>query len=330
MTVTTNFFAKPRLRDGVRVQLEADVCVLAVGDKEIEVDLVEGARDESARLVTLLGEGGRTLDAIAAEVPALRDQLGDVCRELDRHGLLTESDLAPAEAKSGAQFFRELARYVDAVKRAHPQGPFQAAIRDGSITRDQLVGYALEYYHVVRTCPGLLGPSLMHLDSRETSDRLQDFLASELRHDRMLERSLASVGVTRAQLDAMIPLPMTFSVLSSLGTYARLHPPSFKASLFLFEEPDAEFNALFRARCEERGLPAAFYGPILDHAAVNEDGDHDSISKVLYDDVPCVDAEEARVIKRHVGVLVECFAKMERQVFDYYGAPGNPIPRVFE
>ena len=67
-------------------------------------------------------------------------------------------------------------------------------------------------------------------------EAIMRFFVSELRHDEMLARSLAAVNITREALDTCVPLPMTFALCASLGVYARQHPLSFKASLFLFEQ----------------------------------------------------------------------------------------------
>jgi hypothetical protein len=329
MTVTTNFFDQPRLREDVRVTFGDGTCVLRLREQEYEITLDPASSEESRHLVDLLSQGGRSLSQLGRECPSIEDEIPLVLRDLDRFGLVTETEDGLVQAMPGAQFYRELRRFVERVKRRVNSRRYYQGLVLGSITREQLIGYALEYFHIVDMCPGLLAPSLSHHESRPIRKLLQGFFVSELDHDVLLERSLASVGIARAELEEMVPLPMTFSVCSSLGVYARTHPNSFKASLFLFEEPDGEFNEAFKARCEAVGLTESFYGPIFEHADINEDGEHDVLSKTLFAETPCISAEEQHTVKRHAAILVECLVLMEGQIIDYYGKPGARIPRCF-
>jgi TENA/THI-4/PQQC family len=330
MTVTTNFFEQPRLRDNVTLQVRDAGCVLRYREQEYEIEFAPETQVDSVRLLELLKAGGRSIDELARSLPSIAGEVGEVCRDLDRFSLLTETRAEPVEAKRGSQFYRELGRFIERVKRRYNTQPYYRGLVDGTLGREQLIGYALEYYHIVRMCPGLLAPALSHHETRKTRGILQRFFVSELDHDELIERALAAVGVGRPALDRLVPLPMTFSVCSSLGVYARQHPMTFKAALFLFEEPDGDFNAAFKKRCDEVGLPEAFYGPIFEHASINEEGGHDHISEILFADVPCISDEEQIVVKRHIGILVESLVIMERQIIDYYGKPGSAGPRCFD
>ncbi len=331
MTVTTNFFQQPRLREAVTMRTSTDgIVVLQYRDEEYELELAPETRTDSVRLLDMLQRGGNSLEELSTRLPALSREVGRICRDLDRLGLLTETSTQPRKAKRGAQFYRELQRFMERAKRKYSARSFYQGLVDGSLGREQLIGYVLEYYHIVRMCPGLLAPALSHHDTRKTLSTLQDFFVSELHHDRLIERSLAAVGIGRKELDRLVPLPMTFTLCSSLGVYARQHPLSFKAALFLFEETSEEFHEAFKKRCVEVGLPEAFHKPILDHAFINKDGDHEEISEVLFAEVPSVSDEEQRIVMLHMGILVESLVIMDGQIVDYYGRPESRIPRVFD
>ena len=330
MPVTTNFFERPRLRERVAMHVNDGGCVLRYREQEYELELAPETRADSMRLLELLQRGDRSFDELTREVPALASEVGVICRDLDRFGLITDGSYKPVDVKRGAQFYRELTRFIERVKRKDSARPYHEGLVAGTIGRAQLIGYALEYYHIVRMCPGLLAPSLSHHENRKTQAILQEFFVSELNHDALIERSLSAVGIGRAELDRLVPLPMTFSVCCSLGVYARQHPLSFKAALFLFEEPDGAFNEAFKKRCDDIGLPPEFYGPIFEHANINDEGEHASISEVLFAEVPCISEEEQIVVKRHTGILVESLILMERQIVDYYGKTGSIIPRCFD
>lgn len=331
MTVTTNFFHQPRLREAVTLQTRPDgIVVLQLRDEEYELELAPETRTDSVRLLNMLQRGGSSLEELSNRLPVLSNEVGRICRDLDRLGLLTETSSQPRAAKRGAQFYRELQRFMERAKRKYSARAFYQGLLQGSLGREQLIGYVLEYYHIVRMCPGLLAPALSHHDTGKTLRTLQDFFVSELHHDRMIERSLAAVGIGRKELDRLVPLPMTFTLCSSLGVYARQHPLSFKTALFLFEETSEEFHEAFKKRCVEVGLPEAFYKPILDHASINTEGEHEEISEILFAEVPSVSEEEQRIVMLHMGILVESLVLMDAQIVNYYGRPGSRIPRVFD
>ena len=127
----------------------------------------------------------------------------------------------------------------------------------------------------------------------------------------------------------MQPLPMTFGVCSALGVFARRHPLSFKAALMLFEEDDKAFHQLFEQCCKALDLPSGFYRPILLHAHINEDGEHDQITQLLLDELPFVSPEEQRKVKQNMAVLMTSIILRTHEILEYYGNPQNPMPRCF-
>jgi hypothetical protein len=183
MTVTTNFFQQPRLRESVTMQMNGDACILCYREQEYEIELAAGTRTEAKRLLEMLHRGGYSIEELSQKLPSLSEEVDRFCRDLDRFGLLTETLSKPVEAKRGSQFYRELQRFIERVKRKYNTKPYYQGLVSGTLSREQLIGYALEYYHVVRMCPGLLAPSLAHHESQKTFHILQDFFVSELNHD---------------------------------------------------------------------------------------------------------------------------------------------------
>jgi hypothetical protein len=236
-----------------------------------------------------------------------------------------EASSSSGTLKSGRQFYRELRRFIE--RASNVPRPFFAALSHGTVSREQLIGYTLEYYHVVRMCPSLLGPAFAHAESKRSRDILQRFFVGELNHDRYLEASLQSVGINRRQLDRLVPLPMTFAMCTSLVTLARYHPVSLKSVLCIFEEPGPTFNDLLKSSAERVKLPSAFYEPLLRHAQLNDEGDHGSITQTLLAEI-FVTQEEEIVAKRHAALMIRFYAELEAQVVQYYGDARNPIPRI--
>lgn len=325
MDVTSSELTRPRFRPMVAVAMAGTQVDISAGGFACSFEFDEAERDAVATLMAGLEAGGRTAQDLAAAVPEIADKVPSLLQDFDRLRLLTESDggAGGGACVSGQQLYREVRRVADRVVRRTSTSAFHRALVDGTATREQLVGYALEYHWIVSAAPGLIAPALATARSREEQALVQGFLASELGHDRLLARALAAVDVTPAQLDVRQPLPTTFALCASLGVYARQHPLSFKACLFLFERPQERFLEAFEARSSELGLPEAFTSPLRQHSDVNVDHDHEDISRDLLAVEAVVDAEAAVVTKRHVALLAETMILHEHEILDHYGSHGT-------
>lgn len=332
-TFRSDLLERPRFRAGVDISADDDKLTLAYRGQAFDVGLSDGVGADTKLLFEALRRGDSTVPQLAAASPSLGSQVADIVRDLDKMGLLTETrferTVPAAQELTGRQFYPRLVGLADRAKRREATSRFYTALKDLTITRKQLIGYVLEYYHIVHMCPTILAPALAFTESKTSRDILQRFYVSEWRHDRMVIESLAAVGISEAQLDATIALPTTYALCAGLAAYARQHPLSLKASLFLFEATDDSFNEAFVGASEALGLPSGFWKPIIAHAQLNDDGRHDDISAELYADVPFVSPEDQTVVQKHLVVLVETLARQERDIMAYYGDPDSLSPRCY-
>lgn len=321
--------AKPRFRPSVQAKVGPSGAEIAIGETRCSFSFAAPHAAGVARLIADLEDGGRDIADLSARAPEIADRLPDLLVEFDRLRLLIESEPAPTEARTGAQLYREVRRIADRTARRTARSSFLAALTEGRAGREQLIGYALEYFWIVKAAPGLIGPILASAHRAEESRMLQSFLKSELGHDAFLGKALAAAGVTRDEMERHQPLPSTFALGASLGVYARQHPLSFKASLFLFERGQPAFLDAFDARCRALGLPDGFHRPLRAHAELNDDYDHEDISRDLLALEEVVDAEACTVVKRHVALFVETMVWQEEEILAFYGADRPSIPRIF-
>jgi hypothetical protein len=318
---------RPRLKDGLVVEYTAVGVEMREGQQGIAIAVPPEDQPETQQLLRCLQAGGFSRQDLAEACPTLEGQIVPLLDAFEAKGWLMT---APGDRPlSGRQFSRELSRFLARLKQQFPPSRMAEQMMAGSITRSQLVGYVLESYHVTHLCPRLLAPALCQFESAPTQALLQDFFTSELKHDQLVENSLKSVGITSAQIHTMQPLPMTFAVCSTLGVLARRHPLSFKSALVLFEEDDKAFHQLFKQCCENLGLPAAFYKPILLHAHINEDGEHEQITEMLLDEVAYISIEEQQLVKQNLTTLLTSMVLRTHEIMDYYGDPSNRVPRCF-
>lgn len=321
-------FLQPALRSGVKVSLDESSVLLELGSKSCSFEFQTAEKRDISHLLRNLETGGFGLNDLARLSPTISDGIGELIRDLDRHRFLRES--APNQrAMTGQQLYRELQRISDRVVEKNAKSRFKNGLDDGTVGSQQIIGYALEYFWIVRSAPCIIGPSLASAHGRDERRILQQFLASELGHDTFLAGALSAIGFSRDNLEDHQPLPATFSVGASLGVYALQHPLSFKACLFLLERTQPEFVDSFEKRCIELGFPEAFYGPFRKHSEINDEYDHEDISGDLLRLESAIDLENASVVKRHVALMVETIIQQEDQILDYYGSSSAVLPRIF-
>lgn len=321
---------KPKFRSAVHATIGNGEAQIEIGGRSCSFEF---AKDEArcvSRLIADLLAGGWTPNDLAQRSQDIAGKIPRLLEDFDAMRLLIESDPERLDnARSGAQLYREVRRIADRTVGRVAKSAFHRALIEGRATRWQLIGYALEYYWIVQSAPGLIGPTLGWAHSAAERALLQDFLKSELGHDRFLATALNSVGVTGTELELHQPLPATFSLGAALGVYGRQHPLSFKASLFLFERGQPAFIDAFDDRCRALGMPDLFHAPLRAHANLNDEYDHEDISRHLMELEGAIDPEACVVVKRHVSIMVETLIRQEDQILAWYGSDLPRIPRIF-
>lgn len=292
------------------------------GERFVELEFETDRRDAFYEFINVLGDPQRPADQLRAAFPGSPEEWHDLLAVLDEQGMLAEGDERPSSGMSGIGAYAVLRRVADRV-RAEVRSPLYEALREGTVNREQLIGYAVEYWHVTHLCPRAIAPVLARDDlSVGTWRKLMDFYQMERNHDRMLEKSLKAVGVTREQLLRTQPLPATMAMMSALGVYAYHFPLALIATLFPMEEPEPEFLELFVSRSTELGLPKEFLKPIIDHSDVNDDEGHDAVTLDILADFAYLSDEEVRECGKAVADIVEQRARLDGEMLDWYERGG--------
>ena len=331
MLLTKVSFDRPLFKDNVFFRYKDTEVEIFNRTQGCAIALEPQYKTEIVQLLRLLQVGGKTLPELEQVCPNIKGNIPELLSNLEQRDLLIETQSkVTSQMMSGDRFYHDLCQFVDRHKQKFPPSPFTQRMIDGTITKHQLIGFALESYHVTHMCPRLLAPSIAKYESPATQQILQDFFVSELHHDRLIENSLKSIGIELEQIQRMQPLPMTFALCSSLGVFAQQHPLSYKAALMLFEQDDPTFHELFKQQCDVLGLPPEFYKPILLHASINEDGEHGDIAKLLFAEISYISPEEQLLVKRNMAIVLESMVKRTHEILDYYGNTDNPIPRCFD
>jgi hypothetical protein len=314
MTQVEHYYQRAAFRPGVEYLAGDRRVVFSYRDiVTFDIDCNEAASEQIIRLCEGLRDG---ID-LTAGLPlfgAFEPHAHDILMAMDTYGLLTElAPPDPGRTISGAAFWTEVASFVERAKvRARPV--LFEALRSGRAGRTNLIRYATEYHHIVRAGPAIIAGALAHTADRVTRSILEDFLLSELGHDRLIATSLASVGITETDLDRTLPLPETFAIISTLQVLADQEPLTFKAVVFLMEDASPEFHEAFVTACEINALGRDFWKPITDHAGINDAGQHGSISQRLLARIDAISQEERTVVLKQAMTMVEHLVALEHAI----------------
>ncbi|WP_433260363.1 hypothetical protein ACQPZF_23935 [Actinosynnema sp. CS-041913] len=319
-------FRRPALREGVtRTRTPDNGAEFSYldGRRFVEFEFDADRADRFHEFLDVLAGGRLGAPDLAAVFPGTPEEYAGMLEALDEQGMIVEAEQTAEAGMSGLTAYAFLRRHAEEV-RATVHSPLIEAMTAGTVTREQLIGYAVEYWHVTHLCPRALAPALARDDlGIEVWTKLMDFYQSERDHDRMLEKSLAAVGITRDKLLRAQPMPATAAVMASLGVYAYNFPVALLATLFPMEEPELDFLDLFRARCADVGLPEGFVQPIVAHSDVNEDEAHDAVSLDLLAEFPYLSTETVRECAKAVADVIEQRARIDAQIVSWYGNGGG-------
>lgn len=331
MDLSTKLFEIPRFRDGVQVESSATAITLHYRDQGCDIECDENSARDLQALMGYLHAGETSIGAMHEMLPQLGGQIDDIVQELDRLGLLEEAERPQVHGQLTGEtfYFTRLLPTLRSVQARLGDSPLHQRMKAETVTRNQLIGFALEYFHLVSMAPGLIAPSISHANDPVVRQELIKLFVEEHNHDKMMFRSLAAIGITEESLRNRMPLAATYSAYVSLGVYARQHALSFYCALFLFETPSHSFNDTFAKACKRLELPAGFYEPILRHSNLNEEGNHDAITLALLKQVPVISAQEQNAILIHMTALVEMLFKQDEQIVEYYGKPDCDLSRTF-
>ncbi|WP_241610156.1 iron-containing redox enzyme family protein [Rosenbergiella epipactidis] len=316
------FFINPKFRKEIEIAQDNNTIHLIYREQGCQITVEDGELDEVKRLIECLNNQNAIFEKTTAEFANIDAEA--IILSLDKLGLLEEglgSLPTSTGALSGEDFYySRLLPTATKWQSSFGTSPLFERLVKGEITRNEIIGFAIEYYHLVKMSSAIVSSSLSHNVSPTVRKELTKLFIEEYNHDEMMAECLSAVGIPESELLKRNPLPSTFSANASLAVYARQHPLSFYSSLFLFETPSHEFNSALLHACQEKGLPEKFYKPILKHSDINEDGDHDLITLNLLREVPAISQEEQHIILVNVCNIIELLHLEDRQIVAQYSA----------
>lgn len=188
-------------------------------------------------------------------------------------------------------------------------------------------GMCIENYHLLFRESYFDAPILSYPFSREARRLINEFYTEELGHDRLLLKSLVSIGLNEEDLFESVPLPSTMNLCNSLSYWARHDALFFFTTLGPLEGREIEIDS-FVSAAKEKGLPPDFIGPIEAHAKINMNASHGLLTRDIFEAIPVVSNEDANRILAHTELFVTIYDRFYESIWEHYSHGGDLIRKV--
>ncbi len=267
---------------------------------------------------------GRPLSDGAA-FPSKKRKYARLLRALDSAGMIVERSAKP---QSGASVLSRIEQKMLRQIEGASNSPFGDALAQTTLTRQQLIGNAFEYYFITLGAYDALAPCLPRLKG-EVQKALASFVLEEYRHDRITFRAIAACGFTEDDIANVVPLGFTSAIVAEMFYLAHTDPLALLACLFVVEGRP-ETGAQYIEALGRHSIPPAYVESHLEHDRINTNGAHASISRKCFKSIEFISAEDERRITAKVLMLHDMGVERNRELMRYYGDPDNPCPRTID
>jgi hypothetical protein len=302
-----------------------------------DVDPVDGvSRDQLLRVLRHM-DGQTKISDLSHLVDVDVGRLKAIIEPAVTMGLV--DDLSRPEARSGLAALSAVEDLMNGlVDELIFQGPFWRAVteRPESLHHNVFYGFGLENWFFLYNETLFDGPVVSHPASAALRAMLQEFNHEEHRHDDIVVRAFAPLGITKKDLLRARPLSTTTALINLLSWWSRTDPLFFMATIGILEgrldvEGDGENGPIydsFLEACDRVGVRSDFVQPLRAHAKVNAGHDHGAVSRELFAEVVGVDREAEQRWRGKTCLFVETYAAFFNGVLDYYSQPDRPLLRM--
>lgn len=321
------YFKKPKIREIAKiVDTEEAILVKCHGD---EFELQGDKTVISSFLNSLNGEN--TIDEIINDNKSSNFPENDIIEQLDlldEFFLLEEGNIEEKSTHNGLKFITKIEDFYYKWQSEHGETTVATRILDGKASLNLITGWTFEYYYVTNRAHDCISPSISRAHG-VFQDMLIDFFHEEYRHDKMIQKSLSTLGYKKEDLDNVLPLPYTAALANLLCKWAHTDLLSFYAALFIFEGTADEGNGYIDA-LTQYDLPKGYIKPQMTHNTINVEGDHGNVSRDFYSKIEHISLTEQQRVIKNMRILHETQLKAFEELITVYDTEGELKLRYFD
>jgi Iron-containing redox enzyme len=307
---------QPRL--ACRVTAKGQEICLARDGLEFAIEPDGSSAEELEIFLTRL-DGTRTVHDIQLELDTGQwKRFGTLLEDLDRLRLL--DDAGTVKMRTGSQALLELEDLLNAlIEKTINRNIFWNSVlgEPGNCPKSVFYGLASENYHLLFRESLFDSPVLPFVPSTKIRQLMNEFYCSEHGHDDLIVQALFALGISRADLQDMMPLVETLALCNALSYWAANDPLFFFATLGMLEGKDAETD-LFIEACEKNQLPPRFIRPMRQHSDINRKGEHGNLTRLIFAEIPFMDNETLARMRRQMYLFVEMYDDFYSAIWNFY------------
>ncbi|MBY4602884.1 MULTISPECIES: iron-containing redox enzyme family protein [Bacillus] len=320
------YFEKPKLRKKVRIEEKDEYLQISYHGFSLEIFPNEKVSLNVIKDLLNLLDGKHSLEQICEKVSLFsKEEIINYINELDEHWLLTEGTENKIEGKSGLDFIFYLEDLYAEWQNNIKETELTQLILNKGASKNLIVGFAVEYYHVTRRCHECISPAVAKSQGR-IREKVLDFFMEEYRHDKLLMKSLLSFDFDRKEIENSVPLPYTQAIMNMLSKWAHTDLLSFMAGIFLFEGTDYD-GMEYKEALSSYNLPKDFVKYQNTHGDINIKGEHGQVTRDFYRELDYISPEDQIRVVNNIRMLNELHIRMHQNTIDYYNQINTVVPR---
>lgn len=325
----TLYFEQPKLRNNVKIYDRGDYLHLTYHGNTVDIEPTKKVSLENIKYLLSLLNGQHTLEQLTSKIDFFtKDELVSFINDLDEFWFLTEGKKQEIVGKSGLEFILELEDKYAYLMNEGKETKLTQLILDNKASKNLIVGFTFEYYHVTRRCHECVSPAIAKAQGN-IREQVLEFFLEEYRHDRLLLKSLLSLGYKQEEIENSIPLPYTQAIMNMLSKWAHTDLLSFMAGIFIYEGTDTD-NIQYSEALSRYDFPEDFVKYQNTHGTINIEGEHGQVSREFFMNIPYISPEDQIRVINNIRMLNELHLRMHENTIDYYDRPDAVIPRSLD
>lgn len=301
----------------------------AAGDQfEIEAGAI--TVDETAGLLDGLAED-RDVEEIVGLLPSRsREHVRTLMSRLVAHGIVRP--VVPWTGKTGLEALLEIEDLsnrllYETLYRNEFWVNCSKATGPGDIPDSVIYGMVIENYHFLFRESYFDAPVLSYVPNTNVRLAMNAFFAEEYGHDELLLKALNQIDITRDDLVHTVPLPQTMALCNSLAYWSHNDPIFFFTTLGILEGKDIRQDSFLDASYRV-GIDPDFLKPVKAHSDINLKGEHGSLTRKIFSQIPVIDEETMRRLRTQTYLFIELYDAFYSAVWRHYSRASELLRRI--
>lgn len=236
-------------------------------------------------------------------------------------GRFCRAAFRPDGRRSGLDFMVEVERVVAEVSSRVGTPRYLAAVSEPDAPLALAQGCYLQEYHVTSRFVEILTPMMAKRLAPPLRQRMFKYYAEEVGHEAFEYESCRRLGLTHEQIVDSEPLPLHVAYVDAFTHLAEVDPVGYFVSLFITEGLLGVAPPLDGPLRRLTGEGDRFDDGAGRHAALNEEYNHTSLSRLFMADVASVSEAAQSAAISYMLLLLELNYRAWDDLLEQYSAP---------